>query len=152
MAIELEREPAFAVGGATIDPVSREATFAGGQERLQPQTLKVLIALARRKNQVVTRSELVESCWDGKIIGDDVINRSILMLRQFAERVGGFSIETVPKSGYRLVEAGTGPKSGSNRWKAAAAALVLIVAAAALVLWQPWASSSVTTVAVTEAD
>lgn len=152
MAIELEREPAFAVGGATIDPVSREATFAGGQERLQPQTLKVLIALARRKNQVVTRSELVESCWDGKIIGDDVINRSILMLRQFAERVGGFSIETVPKAGYRLVEAGTGSKSGSNRWIAAAAALLLIVAAAAVVLWQPWANSSVTTVAITEAD
>ena len=53
----------FDVGGAAIDPVSREAKYAGGQERLQPQTLKVLIALARRRDQVVTRSELVDSCW-----------------------------------------------------------------------------------------
>lgn len=152
MAIDLGKEPAFAVGGATIDPVSREAIFAGGQERLQPQTLKVLIALARRRNQVVTRSELVESCWDGKIIGDDVINRSILMLRQFAERVGGFAIETVPKAGYRLVEDGTGRKSGLHRWQAAAAAIMLVVVAAVIGIWQPWAESRVTTVAVIEAD
>ena len=152
MAIDLGKEPTFAVGGATIDPVSREAIFAGGQERLQPQTLKVLIALARRRNQVVTRSELVESCWDGKIIGDDVINRSILMLRQFAERVGGFAIETVPKAGYRLVEDGTGRKSGLHRWQAAAAAVMLIVVAAVIGIWQPWAESNVTTVAVIEAD
>src|SRR5690349_8309427 len=104
MAIDLGREPPFVIGGATVDPVSRDAKYPAGQERLQPQTLKVLIALSRRRNQVVTRTDLVDSCWDGKFIGDDVINRSILMLRQFAERAGGFSIETVPKTGYRLVE------------------------------------------------
>ena len=151
MAIDLGREPPFEVGGAAIDPVSREAKYPGGQERLQPQTLKVLTALARRRNQVVTRSELVETCWDGKIIGDDVINRSILMLRQFAERAGGFSIETVPKTGYRLVEAETGRKAGPHRWMIAIAAM-LLAAAGAIALWQPWANSSVTTVAVTSAD
>ena len=88
MAIDLEREPPFRVGGATIDPVSRDSKYADGQERLQPQTLKVLVALTRRRNQVVTRSELVDDCWDGKIIGDDVINRCISMLRHFAERAG----------------------------------------------------------------
>jgi DNA-binding winged helix-turn-helix (wHTH) protein/tetratricopeptide (TPR) repeat protein len=151
MAIDLESEPTFGVGGATIDPVSREAKYAGGQERLQPQTLKVLIALARRRNQVVTRSELVESCWDGKIIGDDVINRSILMLRQFAERAGGFSIETVPKSGYRLVEKGTGRKAGSRQWLAAAATVFLAIAVA-IGLWWPWTEQNATTVAVAAAD
>jgi DNA-binding winged helix-turn-helix (wHTH) protein/tetratricopeptide (TPR) repeat protein len=151
MAIDLEREPPFGVGGATIDPVSREAKYAGGQERLQPQTLKVLVALTRRRNQVVTRSELVESCWDAKFIGDDVINRSILMLRQFAERAGGFSIETVPKTGYRLIEADAGRKSQSRRWKVAVVA-ILLVATATIGLWRPWTGSSVTTVAVTAAD
>jgi DNA-binding winged helix-turn-helix (wHTH) protein/tetratricopeptide (TPR) repeat protein len=151
MAIELGREPPLNVGGATIDPVSRDAKYAGGQERLQPQTLKVLIALARRRNQVVTRTDLVESCWDGKFIGDDVINRSILMLRQFAERAGGFSIETVPKTGYRLVEADAGREPAARRRIAAAAAL-LLVAAVSIALWRPWAGSNVTTVAVTAAD
>ena len=150
MAIDLESEPPFVVGGAAIDPVSREAKYAAGHERLQPQTLKVLIALARRRNQVVTRHELVESCWDGKIIGDDVINRSILMLRQFAERAHGFAIETVPKTGYRLIEDGTPRKAGPRRWLVAAAIMVLI--AAAIIFWRSRTEPNATTVAVTAGD
>jgi DNA-binding winged helix-turn-helix (wHTH) protein/tetratricopeptide (TPR) repeat protein len=148
--IELEKEQQLRVGDATIDPISRNADYAGGQERLQPQTLKVLVALARHRNQVVTRSELVDCCWEGRVVGDDVINRCILLLRQFAERAGGFSIETVPKAGYRLVESETPDKSLPHRWGAAAAILLAIVAAIAL--WQPWAGSNATTVAVTAAD
>lgn len=106
IAIDLEAERPFRVGGATIDPLSRDATYPGGLERLQPQTIKVLIALAHHKGDVITRSELIDSCWGGRIVGEDVINRSISVIRDFAERAGGFSIETVPKAGYRLVEDG----------------------------------------------
>ena len=151
MAIDLEREPPFAVGGATIDPVSREASYSGSQERLQPQTLKVLIALARRRNQVVTRHELVDSCWDGRIVGDDVINRCISLLRDFAERAGGFAIETVPKSGYRLVEAGAAAKGLPRPWLAAVAAVILALVTAAA-LWWPSTRPNATTVAVIAAD
>lgn len=104
IAIDLEAERPFRVGGATIDPLSREADFPRGRERLQPQHLKVLIALARQTGDVVTRSTLIDSCWGGRIVGEDVINRSISILRDFAKRAGGFEIETVPKAGYRLVE------------------------------------------------
>src|SRR5512138_2792961 len=104
IAVDLEAEGPFRVGGATVDPVSREAAYAGGRERLQPQTLKVLIALVRKKGGVVTRSELIDSCWGGRIVGEDVINRSVSILRDFAEHAGGFSIETVPKTGYRLLQ------------------------------------------------
>ena len=151
MAIDLEREPPFRIGGATIDPVSRDAKYADGQERLQPQTLKVLVALARRRNQVVTRSELVDDCWDGKIIGDDVINRCISMLRHFAERAGEFSIETVPKSGYRLVEASGGARPLPRLWLVAGAAALLVVAAAIGFSLRS-AEAPGTTVAVTAAD
>ncbi|HEU0310514.1 MAG TPA: winged helix-turn-helix domain-containing protein [Sphingomicrobium sp.] len=151
MAVDLEKEPPFGVGGAAIDPVSREARYAGGQERLQPQTLKVLIALARRRNQVVTRPELVDDCWDGKIIGDDVINRSILMLRQFAERAGGFSIETVPKTGYRLVEDKAAVAAPRRRWLAVIGVIILAVVAATA-LWWPRPGPNATTVAVVAAD
>lgn len=102
--IDLSVEPCLRVGGAAIDPVSREAKFTGGHERLQPQNLKVLIALARRRGEVVTRADLNDLCWDGRIVGEDVINHSISVLRAFAERAGGFAIETVPKAGYRLTE------------------------------------------------
>jgi DNA-binding winged helix-turn-helix (wHTH) protein/tetratricopeptide (TPR) repeat protein len=151
MAIDLGKEPPLSVGGATIDPVSREAKYSTGEERLQPQTLKVLITLVRHRNQVVTRSELVDACWDGRIVGDDVINRCILMLRQFAERAGGFSIETVPKVGYRLVEAGEGHKAGPRQWRVAIAVTILLTVAA-IGLWWRSAEPSATTVAVISAD
>ena len=151
LAIDLEAEPPFRVGGAAIDPVSRNAEYPGGSERLQPQTLKVLIALARSRNGVVTRSELVECCWDGRVVGDDVINRAIQLLRQFAERAGGFAIETVPKAGYRLVDSGT-PRAARRPWLVPVVVAALIALAAAFALWRPAADPDATTVAVTAGD
>lgn len=131
----IERRP-FRIGAAVVDPVSRDAKWSGGEERLQPQTLKVLITLYGRRGDVVTRDELVQLCWDGRIVGDDVINRSISLLRHFAERAGGFEIETVPRTGYRLVESGLSSSLAvKGRWIAAAAALSLIVVALAGWTW-----------------
>ena len=65
--------------------------------------MKVLVALAARPGDVLSRDELIDLCWDGRIVGDDVINRAILLLRGVAGRLGGFQIETIRKSGYRLL-------------------------------------------------
>src|SRR5438270_9475220 len=134
-AIDLGTEHPFRVGGASIDPASRDATFNGTVERLQPQNLKVLVALARRRGKVVTRDELVDLCWDGRFVGDDVVNRAISTLRQFAERAGGFGIETVPRSGYRLVEASS--RSKRRQWAVAAVALIVLALAAIGILALP---------------
>ncbi len=130
-AIELSVEPTLRIGGATIDPISRDAIFAAGTERLQPQNLKVLIALARGQGRVVTRADLIDLCWDGRIVGEDVINHAISVLRAFAGRAGGFSIETVPKAGYRLIVTGSilGAGSGRRRWVAGIGALLLLTIA-----------------------
>ena len=109
--IDLTAEQPFDVGSARIDPVSREAILPNSKERLQPQNLKVLIALKRRSGNVVTRDELVELCWNARFVADDVINRSISTLRRFAQRAGGFEIETIPRCGYRLVEGSTDSKN-----------------------------------------
>ncbi|HEX3676651.1 MAG TPA: winged helix-turn-helix domain-containing protein, partial [Sphingomicrobium sp.] len=127
--IELATEIPFEIGCASIDPLSREAEFENGRERLQPQNLKVLIALVRRKGSVVTRDQLVEQCWGTRFVGDDVINRSISALRRFAQRAGGFEIETVPRSGYRLVEAAK-TESKRARWAIAAISAALLISAA----------------------
>jgi DNA-binding winged helix-turn-helix (wHTH) protein/TolB-like protein len=125
-AIDLASESPLRVGGARIEPASRDASFGGGSERLQPQNLKVLIALARRRGKVVTRDELIEQCWEGRFVGDDVINRSISMLRQFAERAGGFAIETVRGAGYRLVETSARDRTRVRQWLFASGAAMLL--------------------------
>jgi DNA-binding winged helix-turn-helix (wHTH) protein/tetratricopeptide (TPR) repeat protein len=129
MTSVVDRRP-FRIGAATVDPVSRDATWPGGHERLQPQTMKVLVALLSHRGEVVTRDELVQLCWDGRIVGDDVINRSILLLRHFAERASGFEIETVPRTGYRLIETPIRVRSPRRKLAIAASAAGLVVLAA----------------------
>lgn len=143
--IDLSDQSPFRLGGAQIDPVAREARIGGEVERLQPQNLKVLVALARSSGKVVTRDRLVDLCWDGRFVGDDVINRAISTLRQFAERAGGFEIQTVPRSGYRLVESGSPSRrfTGGLRIAAVLLGLAVLVAAAVALLVpedrdQPW--------------
>ena len=135
--IDLAAEPPFTLGATRIDPASRDAEYPAGKERLQPQSLKVLVALARRRGAVVTRDQLVNLCWDGRVIGEDVINRSVSLLRAFAARAGGFTIETVPKAGYRLVETGAAAPLRRRRAIAAAAGVTVLLALIAFLALRP---------------
>jgi tetratricopeptide (TPR) repeat protein len=67
--------------------------------------MQALVALARAKGSIVTRDELIERCWDGRIVTDDAINRVLSRIRQIGSGVGGgsFTVETITKVGYRLV-------------------------------------------------
>lgn len=133
-AIDLAQEPTLRLGRGIIDPKSHEAAFDGSKERIQPQNLKVLIALAQKRGSLVSRDELVQRCWEGRFIGDDVINRAISTLRQLADRIGGFEIETVPRAGYRLLE--LSPSRSNRSWKLIAnVAVVAATVVAALIAW-----------------
>ncbi len=85
-----------------------------GAERriIEPRIMQVLVALARRRGEVVSRSELIDACWGGRIVGEDAINRGIAGVRRLSEASGAFQIETVPRVGYRLDDRGaSGPAS-----------------------------------------
>lgn len=140
--IDLTFEPRFDLGGVEFDPQSHEASINGLRQRLQPQMIKVLIALARRRGEVVARDELVDLCWAGRIVGDDVINRSILYLRGVASRLGGFAIETVPKAGYRLVEVERKHSARRRTGVLIAAVTAIAIAIAAIMLARASAPST----------
>lgn len=145
----LTSELAFPLAGVIIDPAAHEARFGNVSEHIQPQPLKVLIALARQPGEVVTRDELVECCWDGRVVGDDVINRTILLLRGLGTRSGGFRIETVPKAGYRLIE--TDAKGSRRRWWKASIIVPIALLATAIfgaMWWSRMSKPSMPTVAV----
>lgn len=78
----------------------------GDRRELQPRVMQVLVALAKARPDVVSRDRLVELCWDGRIVGDDALNRCILALRHLAQDFTPqpFAIETVPRIGHRLVK------------------------------------------------
>ena len=101
--VELAHEPDFVLGGIEVRPSLRELAGEGRQETIDPRVMQVLVALTRAKGRAVSRDDLIESCWDGVIVGDDAINRCINRLRKAGEASGNaFSIETIPRVGYRL--------------------------------------------------
>ena len=105
--IDLAREADLRLGSALVRPSLGEVVAAGETIRLQPRVMQVLVALARADGEVVSRDELLASCWDGLAIGDDAINRCIGRLRRLAdeEAPGAFTIGTLPRIGYRLSQA-----------------------------------------------
>jgi tetratricopeptide (TPR) repeat protein len=67
--------------------------------------MQLLVALQRAGDGLVSKVDLADLCWDGRIVGDDAIHRVVSRLRNVAEKHAGneFHVETVKKVGYRLV-------------------------------------------------
>ncbi len=80
----------------------RQVEISGRSETLEPRILQVLVALSRRRGEVVSREQLIETCWNGVVVGEDSLNRCIYRLRKLGESSGAFEVETIAKVGYRL--------------------------------------------------
>src|SRR5262245_22173285 len=115
--VVLAREPAFTLGVLRVDPPTRQVEADGHSETLEPRVMQVLVALACADGVIVTRDELIERCWEGRIVGEDSINRSLSRIRQLAAGIGGgsFGVETITKVGYRLNVSGCAAKADEAR-------------------------------------
>ena len=105
--IELASAPEFDLGGICVKPARRQVCVPGEPCReLEPRVMQVLVALAMARGAVVSRDELIEACWDGRIVGDDSLNRCVVALRRLAKEITPqpFAIETVARVGYCLME------------------------------------------------
>lgn len=108
--IDLAHEADFTIGRLLVRPSHREIVSPGGLPEIQePRVMQVLVALYRAGGGILSRDDLVHQCWEGRIVGDDAINRVMSRLRRAAHEAGdAFRIETVTKVGYRLVTNITG--------------------------------------------
>jgi DNA-binding winged helix-turn-helix (wHTH) protein len=107
--IVLAHQPDLGFGPLTIQPGLRRIAHADGREQIvEPRVMQVMIALLRSGSAILSRQDLIDRCWSGRIVGDDAINRVISRLRRLSRGVGAgiFAIETINKVGYRLVEDG----------------------------------------------
>jgi DNA-binding winged helix-turn-helix (wHTH) protein len=104
--IDLAHAGDFRLGRVTARPQLRLLLRDdGAEEVVEPRVMQVLVALARANGGIVGRDDLTMSCWEGRVVGEDAINRVISRLRRSAEKIGegSFRIETVTKVGYRLL-------------------------------------------------
>jgi adenylate cyclase len=84
-----------------------EGTLSKGEEvvRLEPRSMEVLLYLASRPGEVVTREELEQDVWRGAIVGYDAITNTVIKLRKaFGDSARNPEfIATIPKRGYQLI-------------------------------------------------
>jgi TolB-like protein/DNA-binding winged helix-turn-helix (wHTH) protein/Tfp pilus assembly protein PilF len=105
----------FRVGEFLVDPSALRVRRDGEDARLEAKVMQVLVYLAQNAGRVVSRTELEQQVWPGRVVTEDSVTAAIAKLRRaladdaHAPRV----IETIPKSGYRLI-ADVAPVSGNG--------------------------------------
>lgn len=103
----------FVVAEWLVDPASLSMTRGERTTRIEPRVMQVLVFLAQRPGDVVSREELEASVWKGRVVGYDALANTIIKLRK---AFGDDSrqpriIETISKKGYRLIAEVTAPAS-----------------------------------------
>lgn len=95
----------FRVADWTVDPATHRLQRGDIEVRLEPKVMALLVCLAQRAGEPVTREELERQVWNGTVVGYDALTSSIIKLRKALgddSRQPRF-IETVSKKGYRLI-------------------------------------------------
>ncbi|WP_296597778.1 tetratricopeptide repeat protein [Phenylobacterium sp.] len=107
--MQLAHQAAFSLGALEVRPPTCEIVSPTGREVVQPRVMQVLVALVRAEGAVVSRDDLIERCWGGRVVGDDAITLVMMKLRRLASRnEAAFVVETIPRVGYRLTVNGRG--------------------------------------------
>ena len=118
--------------------------------RLEPKAVELLVFLAQRRGEVVSREELLTALWPGVIVGDNALTQVVTKLRKALGDTAREPtyIEAISKRGYRLIAAverldrpvqppapaeaprPEEPRSSLRRWVVTGALAALAVAAA----------------------
>src|SRR5438094_6396197 len=128
------------VGDWIVEPELNQLSAPGKAVKVEPKAMAVLLHLAKRPGQVVSRETLLSDVWPGVVVGDDSLTQVIIKLRK---ALGDDSdrptyIQTVTKRGYRLLapvaqNAGTAslpiPRARGVPWTAGVLAVSLLLAA-----------------------
>jgi len=113
--------PPFRVGEWLVSPSLCRLTRGGEVTHLEPRVVYVLACLASRPGEVISREALLDAVWPDAVVNEEALTRAISDLRRaFADDPKAQKvIETIRKSGYRLVApvtpepGGPGPVPGA---------------------------------------
>ncbi len=105
MPSQEELKNGFRIGDWEILPMRRVMRCGDNEIAPEPKVWGVLMALAERGGDVVTRDELIDEVWGGRLTADEPINRCISQLRKhFGDKRPYRYIKPVTGSGYLLQE------------------------------------------------
>lgn len=115
----------FRLGEWIVHPDQNRLAGPAGEVRLNSRAMDVLVYLATRAGEVVSREDFSQSVWGHAVVTDDSLTWCISELRrQLGDQASNPRfIETIPKRGYRLLVPAqpleeTGPADGPDQAKA----------------------------------
>jgi Tol biopolymer transport system component/DNA-binding winged helix-turn-helix (wHTH) protein len=85
--------------------LNRVTPPSGSPTQLEPRVMQVLVALARRAGQVVSRNDLLDEVWADTVVNEEALTRAVSELRKtFDDSAQDPAvIETIRGTGYRFV-------------------------------------------------
>ena len=99
-----------------LDPDRRELSRGSDAIAVGPQVFDLLMYLLRNRERVVTKDDLIEAVWGGRIVSESTLTSHINAVRKAIGDTGEEQrlLRTVPRKGYRFVGEVTEAK-GSER-------------------------------------
>src|SRR5258706_3406833 len=91
--------PSFRFGRFELQPRERRLLVDGVPATLGARAFDLLLAMAARPGQLLTKSELLEEVWPGLVVEEANLSVQVSSLRKV---LGGELIATVPGRGYRF--------------------------------------------------
>lgn len=97
--------PAFRLHQWLIQPDLNRISGPAGTSQVEPRVMAVLLALAQRPGDVLTRTQLLDQVWADAVVGEEILTRAVSELRRiFGDNARRPEyIETIRNHGYRLI-------------------------------------------------
>lgn len=74
--------PPFSIAGYRVEPSLLRVVGAETDTRLEAKVMQVLVYLAEHAGQTVSRAELEQAVWPGRVVTEDTVTNAIVKLRR----------------------------------------------------------------------
>ena len=104
---ESTRVDPFRVGAWIVEPLNNQLRMSDDNVQvIRPKIMQVLLYLVEHQGETITRKQLIDKVWHGnEYVGEKGLTDAVWQLRKCLDEDPHYSpyIETIPKTGYRLL-------------------------------------------------
>ncbi len=102
--MDLQTRP-VQIGGLLIDPATNTISWQHNSVKMTPKVMETFLVLAAANEEVISRDELLNTVWPGRVGADESLTRAISDIRKALKSLhpdAAKALVTVPKHGYQF--------------------------------------------------